>query len=1023
MQQLEFILVPHTHWDREWYLTFQQFRIKLVRTVDQVLDILDQDPDFTAFMLDGQTIVLEDYLEVRPQEQERLQRHARAGRLLTGPWYLQPDEFLVSGESLIRNLMVGFRMAADYGGPMPVGYVPDTFGHIAQLPQILRGFGLDNAVFWRGVGEEARQSEFIWRGPDGSEVLVAHLADEAGYANARSLPLDVDAFLQRLEIMKASLLPRATTNTLLLMNGSDHLPPQAGLPAVIAAANARLDGARVRIGTLPQYLDALRASPAARLTLAGEMRSSQRAHLLPGVLSTRMWIKQHNMAGEHLLTGWAEPSCAWAWALGAAYPTGLLRLAWKYLLHNHPHDSICGCSIDQVHAEMATRFAQSAQIAEELTIEALQTIASTIDTRTLLGPATDALPVATTTEATDPLTQVQTAPAPARAAAEALFAPVATPVPAPDGTVRAPLPITRSGLGLVVFNPAGGPRTDVAVATVQLPPGLDEVEVVDDAGNPVRCHEVDRQRHELVSMTVDKALLAGAMTMVEHGRIQGNAITDIILKAGGQHGTCRIEVTIAELAQPNHATIRAAEQEINALLADPAVTGFEVVVREAPALTLAFQARDIPAHGYRTYVLRATSRQDAAAASLPTTTVGTIGNEWFQVTADPSTGMLAVLDKRTGTTYAGLNRFVDGGDVGDLYTYCPPLHDQLITTPMDTPQITVIERNDVRSVLRVRQTYALPAGCATDRQSRAAEYLPCAITSEVTVAAGVGFIAIRTEVDNRACDHRLRVLFPAPIQTDHACAEGTFMVNRRPSVPPRPPGTDPYANWAEEPTGTQPQKRFVDISDGRVGLAVLNQGLPEYEILPQPATGSTTIALTLLRCTGWLSRGDLRTRRGHAGPAQPTPEAQCLGTHVFAYALVPHPGDWEQDEALVQRLAEAFNLPLRTVLVTSHTGSLPLTASFITLTPRTLLISAIKRAEREEALVVRCYNPLGTVQHAELTLSVPFREALLANLNEEPLALHTDGAGDNEGGVITAGRRVTFTVPPYGIRTVLFRLS
>src|SRR5438067_6106696 len=210
-EQLNIILVPHTHWDREWYQTFQQFRIRLVHAVDTLLDILDHDPKFTHFMLDGQTIVLDDYLEVRPEQEERLKQYARAGRISVGPWYLQPDEFLISGEALIRNLQIGLQRAAEFGEPMRVGYVPDCFGHIAQLPQILQGFGIDNAVFWRGVGSEAHNSEFYWTAPDGTSVLVIHLADARGYSNARLMPLEKDEFATRVELLTAQILPKATT--------------------------------------------------------------------------------------------------------------------------------------------------------------------------------------------------------------------------------------------------------------------------------------------------------------------------------------------------------------------------------------------------------------------------------------------------------------------------------------------------------------------------------------------------------------------------------------------------------------------------------------------------------------------------------------------------------------------------------------------------------------------------------------------------------------------------------------------
>jgi alpha-mannosidase/mannosylglycerate hydrolase len=143
-------VVSHTHWDREWYRPFENFRFRLVRLVDRLVEILDADPEYRYFMLDGQTIVIEDYLEVRPAAEEALRRHVQSGRLQIGPWYILPDEFLVSGEATIRNMLIGQRVARRFGAAMQIGYIPDTFGHIPQMPQILRGFGLDTAVFWRG---------------------------------------------------------------------------------------------------------------------------------------------------------------------------------------------------------------------------------------------------------------------------------------------------------------------------------------------------------------------------------------------------------------------------------------------------------------------------------------------------------------------------------------------------------------------------------------------------------------------------------------------------------------------------------------------------------------------------------------------------------------------------------------------------------------------------------------------------------------------------------------------------------
>ena len=165
------VVVPHTHWDREWHRTHEEFRYRLVGLMDGLLDLLERDTRYRHFTLDGQAVVLDDYLEVRPEARDRIEKLVGAGRLLVGPWYVLPDEWLVSGEALIRNLRLGLARAGALGGAMPIGYVPDQFGHVGQLPQIFAGFGLDSAVLWRGVGREVEETLFTWEAPDGTRVL------------------------------------------------------------------------------------------------------------------------------------------------------------------------------------------------------------------------------------------------------------------------------------------------------------------------------------------------------------------------------------------------------------------------------------------------------------------------------------------------------------------------------------------------------------------------------------------------------------------------------------------------------------------------------------------------------------------------------------------------------------------------------------------------------------------------------------------------------------------------------------
>jgi mannosylglycerate hydrolase len=1000
--QLDIILVPHTHWDREWYQTFQQFRIRLVRTIDKLLDILDRDDKFQYFMLDGQTIVLDDYLEVRPEQEERLKKYTQTGRIQVGPWYLQPDEFLVSGEALIRNLQIGLQRAAEFATPMRIGYVPDCFGHIAQLPQILRGFGIDNAVFWRGVGSDAHKSEFYWAAPDGTRVLVIHLAAPVGYSNARMMPLAAPEFATRVELLTAQLLPKATTNMLLFMNGSDHLEPQDGLPATIEAANTLLahikpeheklladlnptqqqnnnrhfDSIHVRIGTLSQYVDAIRqsttrsASPNAEQapplqTLSGEMRSSQYAHLLPAVLSTRMWIKQQNTLTEHLLEKWVEPLTAWAWQLGAPYPAGLVKLAWKYLLQNHPHDSICGCSIDQVHRENAVRFAQSQQIAEGVIAQAMQTIAAAVATH--------------------------------------------APIPTSHAS-HSPVPI-------VVFNPAPGPRTEVVRVGVQFSGSLRKAAIIDEQSRHMPYTVVSRWRQEIGSMPFAReaaayaVALAGinapgqALHMME-GLIATTlgqpeevySIARIHIDLEHEPGIAHIEVMVvpAQQSTGHDHDLLAAEQQFLTLVQREDIHTLTFTLVDQVHETIEFVAADLPAYGLKTFWMYPRGLTDEANPA-PTTTLlseeRAIENEWYRIEASPSDGTLSVTDKRTGAVFTGLNRFVDGGDVGDLYTYCPPAQDTLVSQPVEPPTIEVITTGSVRVALRISGRWSLPTSCAASRTERSGRSTICQIVSEVSLTLGSRRVDIHTSVDNHVKDHRLRVLFPVPYSVEHVASEGTFEVRMRPVAVSRPADTE---DWAEEPVNTFPQKRFVDISNGSIGLGVLNRGLPEYEILssgPGIEPGHMAVALTLLRCVEWLSRGDLATRRGHAGPMELTPEAQCQGRQEFDYALVPHSGDWEAKEALVLREAQNLHTPVRSLVLPAAASEghaeeqqkvlLSSCVQLLEVEPRELVVSAIKRSNSGKGMVVRVYNPLAHAVEAALRPGLVFSQAFVANLQEE----------------------------------------
>jgi alpha-mannosidase len=376
------VVVPHTHWDREWYQPFEVFRVKLVRLIDRVLAMMAADPGYGHFMLDGQTIVLEDYLAIRPEREAELRGHVASGRIAVGPWYVLPDTFLVSAESLVRNLQIGMATARRFGRSMEIGYLPDSFGHLAQTPQLFRGFGFETASLWRGVGDENPGCQWLWEAPDGSRVYVQWLS--GGYGNLANLPASASEAYERLAREVAVLAERSKGTTLLLMNGSDHLMPQPFLPAHIRAWAQRNPEWEIVQGSLAEAIAGARAEAGDDLPVVrGELRQAADTSLLPGVLSARTYLKTANAAMQTLLERWVEPFSALAAVRGVAgpahpgreHPRAFIRQAWKTLLENHPHDSICGCSVDSVHDQMTTRFMQVSQLGETLRHEALAALA------------------------------------------------------------------------------------------------------------------------------------------------------------------------------------------------------------------------------------------------------------------------------------------------------------------------------------------------------------------------------------------------------------------------------------------------------------------------------------------------------------------------------------------------------------------------------------------------------------------------------------------------------------------------
>ncbi|MEH7479973.1 glycoside hydrolase family 38 C-terminal domain-containing protein [Neobacillus drentensis] len=364
---MNFHVISHTHWDREWHQTYQQYRVKLIRFMDELIELLETSPAYSSFLLDGQTIVLEDYLEIKPKNRDRLKQLIQEGRIVIGPWYIQPDEFTPSGESLVRNLLIGQQIGNEFGQSMQIGYLPDSFGQAAQIPQVLKGFGINHALFWRGItNEETEKTDFWWVGPDGSKVLTTHLP--LGYGNGRMLSTSLDKNLEIIQENHTSLKEMSATQNMLLMCGFDQRSANKDLPEIIDELNKHYaeqgSDFQVRLSRLQDYFEGVSRESEKLENLSGEFRKGKNMRVHVSIASTRLDLKKKNFEVQTLFEKYVEPLNSLSFLAGYHYDNDVINKGWKYMLQNHAHDSICNVCTDDTHQEMDMRYEFAKQIGE-----------------------------------------------------------------------------------------------------------------------------------------------------------------------------------------------------------------------------------------------------------------------------------------------------------------------------------------------------------------------------------------------------------------------------------------------------------------------------------------------------------------------------------------------------------------------------------------------------------------------------------------------------------------------------------
>lgn len=894
-------IISHSHWDREWYMPLERHKMKLLDLIDANMELFDKDPEFQSFHLDGQTIVLDDYLEICPENKEKLEKYVQEGRFRVGPFYILQDEFLTSGEANVRNLQTGIREANKYGNLTKVGYFPDAFGNAGQMPQLLTQAGMEAVAFGRGVkpvgfnnelkkggAYESAYSEMIWESPDGSALLGILFAN--WYCNGMEIPVEEEAAKAYWDARLKNAEMFAATDELLFMNGCDHQPVQKDLSAAIATARKLYPDIEFKHSNFEDYVKSVKEAVEDKLsTVKGELTSQETDgwFTLVNTCSSHVFLKRLNRKNEIALEKLAEPLAAMAATAGYAYPHDRLEYAWKILMQNHPHDSICGCSVDQVNKEMEVRFDRSTEVAKTIIEDASGWIAERVDTSAFEKYGDWAVP-------------------------------------------------------FVVFNTSGTERSK-------------SVSLLLDAKRDYKP-EIWESYQEL------KAAALPEYCVVDK---EGNVIAAVVEDQGVRFG---YDLPDDRFRQPYMAR----------------------------QVKVTVWAESLPSMGYRTLCLvpadmvsgfgltkKREEESDAARLIVEENKAEnrfSMENAYLKVRINGD-GSLNVLDKQNGRNYENICYFEDMLDAGNEYIFFCPKENPAVLTKGKEAQINLVEKNGFSCTWEIVNRMQVPVSAdeqlAEEQRSivgfynrtchRSRKMTELVLHSFVTMEKESHSIKYRTEFENTAKDHRLRVVVPTGISCDHHYADSVFEVVKRPNR---------HSSAWVNPSSCEHQQCFAGLNDEKSGLLVANIGNYEYEVLPE---NDNAIAVTLLRAVGEL--GDW----GYF----PTELSQQLRHITAEYEITFFGGDLVESESFKQ--AYAFQIPCVAVQTKVHGGTLKESAEWLVWEGKGLAFSNLKNKTGENDRMARFVNCSGEPS----VLKIKTKAALYrSNVLEEELEALRPGEED-----------------------------
>ncbi len=863
MKNLHYI--PHTHWDREWHKTFEAFRVRLCYSMEMMLDTLENDENFSYFMYDAQTSILEDYLTIYPENKDRLKKLVGEKRLFVGPWYTQPDFYLISGESLARNLLIGSNIADDMGHSMEVGYIPDSFGQAAQIPQIMKGFDLKSVYVWRGIAQDdIDDSAFMWESPNGDKILSIHFP--LGYGYNRYLPYDKEKAAEKILKTEQELEKRFQDDELLLMGGGDHTTIQKGLPELLDYTNKyfqenNLD-MNIKISNLEMHTDSLvkslEKSGRNLQVLKGELRNPKEQRVHFGDSSSRMDIKYLNKTLENEISYKIEPLSTIAYLENGSYPNGLINKSWKYLFENQAHDSICTCCTDESHDDILNRFKYSKQINRELENMFFRYMEREIDLSAIKGRP------------------------------------------------------------VILVNPLPYKRNEMIELTVYTK--NKDFNIYDPEQKIIPYEIISTKDVDLSETNISLAMDIASE----------NYVLDSYTK-NPKYSFIENKILISQEVLPN-----------------------------ARYIVLDIRENEIKTENNKLIFADKNSFE----------------NKYMKIDILEN-GSLKIFNKENENFYTALI-FEEKGDDGDEYDYSPPKNDIIFTTENSTAEIRKLYENNFECAFEIIHNMTVPKCLSEDREIRSSEMVDLSIKAIIKLKADSRKLDVKVSVNNKANDHIIKVLCTAPIKSAYSYAEDHFSVIRRDNT------ITPPENWREQNYKSialpiYPMQKFVDINDEKVGIAILSKGLPEYEIY-----NDNTIALTLMRSVGIMGKSDLLIRPGRvSGIEYATPASQMIGEYEFEFAVVPHSGNYESAD--IPRLASLYNAPViyKQFLENIKTGTRPLKSEYIEVSGNNVEVTAIKKSERSEEIIVRLFNSgFETANNSKITINFPHKSAIITNLKE-----------------------------------------